>query len=372
MQRPRGAAEGRDHVKQSPHIPACYLCRAAHVACGPERPCQQCVRKGRADHCCDPPPRKKGRPARNDPRYRSKHAPPPPEAPQPQPPTGVGRADDEVVLLLVEEVVRLRRELQAAQLELERVRASTSAEMEEGAVGWRKRPRLDGPVVASSSSTVAVAAEAAESEDDGEIGSALREARIRMPFLRQYRLGPDRPFVVSGLFEKPVLVAEKQSSGQLVCTYANEAFANLFQFTSRDVGRSVGSVSACHPNQRAIPLFRTQQEPWSVSDILAVSRLMRGMDNRLWRVAANLQLFFDQTGHCKYTIAVLQHWEAGQLQPGEVFDTAPPPSPLEVSSASDSSQPRTRPPEDDGFLQLGSAISDEDFYGWMPQVFTWS
>jgi hypothetical protein len=31
---------------------------------------------------------------------------------------------------------------------------------------------------------------------------------------------------------KPVLVAEKQSSGQLVCTYANEAFANLFQFTS--------------------------------------------------------------------------------------------------------------------------------------------
>jgi hypothetical protein len=106
-----------------------------------------------------------------------------------------------VVLLLVEEVVRLRRELQAAQLELERVRASTSAEMEEGAVGWRKRPRLDGPVVASSSSTVAVAAEAAESEDDGEIGSALREARIRMPFLRQYRLGPDRPFVVSDLFQ---------------------------------------------------------------------------------------------------------------------------------------------------------------------------
>jgi hypothetical protein len=117
------------------------------------------------------------------------------------------------------------------------------------------------------------------------------------------------------------------------------------------------------------------------------------MDNRLWRVAANLQLFFDESGHvrlfgrqrasqicvadalsfsvqCKYTIAVLQHWEAGQLQPGEVFDTAPPPSPLEVSSASDSSQPCTRPPEDDGFLQLGSAISDEDFYGWMPQVFS--
>jgi hypothetical protein len=86
--------------------------------------------------------------------------------------------------------------------------------------------------------------------------------------------------------------------------------------------------------------------------------------------------------HCaqrKYSIGVLQHWEAGQLQPGEVFDAAPlggdpvPPSPPEVSApALPSSQPRPRPPgEDDGFWwPLDSALSDEDLYNWVPQVFS--
>jgi hypothetical protein len=210
-----------------------------------ERPCQQCVRKGRPDHCCDPPPRKKGRPARNDPRYRSKHAlPPPPEPPQPQPPTGIGRADDEVVLLLIEEVVRLRRELEAAQLELAQVGASTSAEVAEGGVGWRKRPRSDGPVVegrSSSSPTVPVVpAEDAEGIDDGETDSALREARARMPFLRQYRLGPDRPFVVRDLFELrhslPALLTPVIHSQALLCACACACAVVRVRVQETDIG----------------------------------------------------------------------------------------------------------------------------------------
>jgi len=37
------------------------------------RPCGRCVKRGVADHCCDLVPRKKGRPARNDPRFRPKY-----------------------------------------------------------------------------------------------------------------------------------------------------------------------------------------------------------------------------------------------------------------------------------------------------------
>jgi len=39
-----------------------------------------------------------------------------------------------------------------------------------------------------------------------------------------------------------------------------------------------------------------------VSDILAVSRLMRGMDGQLWRVAANLQFFYDESGRVRVVV----------------------------------------------------------------------
>ncbi|KAG2182394.1 hypothetical protein INT43_007324 [Umbelopsis isabellina] len=43
-------------------IKACASCKASHVACDPGRPCQRCLRLGKADTCVDAKRKKRGRP----------------------------------------------------------------------------------------------------------------------------------------------------------------------------------------------------------------------------------------------------------------------------------------------------------------------
>ncbi|KAJ3022642.1 UNVERIFIED_CONTAM: hypothetical protein HDU68_009016 [Siphonaria sp. JEL0065] len=42
---------------------ACQSCKNSHVACGYDRPCNRCIRAGKADSCVDATPKKRGRPS---------------------------------------------------------------------------------------------------------------------------------------------------------------------------------------------------------------------------------------------------------------------------------------------------------------------
>ncbi|KAJ3013786.1 UNVERIFIED_CONTAM: hypothetical protein HDU68_000535 [Siphonaria sp. JEL0065] len=42
---------------------ACQSCKNSHVSCGYDRPCNRCIRAGKADSCADATPKKRGRPS---------------------------------------------------------------------------------------------------------------------------------------------------------------------------------------------------------------------------------------------------------------------------------------------------------------------
>jgi len=48
-------------LKNHRTIQACFSCRKAHIACGEERPCQRCKKKGTENTCFNAPPKKRGR-----------------------------------------------------------------------------------------------------------------------------------------------------------------------------------------------------------------------------------------------------------------------------------------------------------------------
>ncbi|KAI8822051.1 uncharacterized protein EV422DRAFT_414883 [Fimicolochytrium jonesii] len=63
QQAPPPVAPVVKNTRANPYVhKACVHCKASHVACNNARPCQRCVRSGKADTCVDSERKKRGRP----------------------------------------------------------------------------------------------------------------------------------------------------------------------------------------------------------------------------------------------------------------------------------------------------------------------
>jgi len=147
------------------------------------------------------------------------------------------------------------------------------------------------------------------------------EARQQLPWICHYEL-PGRFAVPS--FSYPIAVFSKLSSLEVppVCSYANEAFANLTKIPWHElIGRPYSALFTVYKDSdRRYTSALYNQRPMSASEVFSFNALLRCGDGRTLRTCDQSQFFYDFRGQAQHAVICVLNSFDDEKREGEAFD----------------------------------------------------